>query len=190
MAGGCRFEEVYEAYRRIYEAQYENLAKVYEIDKHEVQAGYEDTLLNVLEEYSPVKGVFTHYLKRSLRNRLTDILRAEFSRQSREMIQSLIVDDEERSVFYVIQSSENVEEKVLDERIGDKQVTLIAELVNAANVDQAMENVLRGIMAGNSVHRAAKLNGICHKTVRRRLDRIAGIYNRNKHGDIQDYFTA
>ena len=186
--GNCGFDTVYDVYAKIYSAHYEKLAIVHELDPHDVQAGYEDTLLEVLQRFDPEKGVFAHYLKRSLRNKLTDLQR-EKARRSREVSYGLPTGDaDEKNVFYMIESGQKLEEEIAEKEISDKRARLIAEMVS--NADPAIKNILKEILAGHSVHSAAKHYGICHKTVKRRLDKMTALYDEHRHGDIRDYLTV
>jgi DNA-binding NarL/FixJ family response regulator len=191
--GRCSFNDVYDTYLDIYEKEYEKIAAVKGLDPYEVQASYEDTLLKTLQEYQPNIGKYTNYLNKSLKNKVADLQRKQ-QRLDREIPADTIEaeDGEVLSIFYMIPSDIDVETEVINKKISDKQRSLIAILISATNTfeDERMIQVFESIKRGDTIHAASRAANICHKTVKRRLRKIANMYDSEKYGEIYDYFSA
>lgn len=189
LAGEVYFDELFDIFQNVYGRKYEVIAIAQGLDINEVQAAHEDALLITLDKFDPRKGVFSHYLNVVIKNNLGKLRKEITKRREREVLYpTLANEDGIGNIFHTIENGEDVEGQILDKEIGDKRTRLIAEMVS--NADPAIKNILKEILAGHSVHSAAKRCGICHKTVKRRLDKMSALYDANKHGDIWDYLTT
>lgn len=189
--GACGFIEVYTIFQGMYGGRYEKIAGAHRLDVHDVQAGHEDVLMKALDRFDPSKGVFSHFLNTLIRNKMMDLRREQATRNSREILCSTLPgEDTEGNVFYFIKNKDDVENEVMETEINDKRRKLVAGIVGTGNTNVKMKKVYEGIMSGQSLHSAAKHCGVCHKTVKRRFTKMAGFYDRNKYGEIQDYFTV
>lgn len=190
LAGEVYFDELFDIFQNVYGRKYEVIAIAQGLDIHEVQAAHEDALLTTLDKFDPRKGVFSHYLNVVIKNNLGNLRKEITKRQEREVLYpTLANEDGIGNIFHTIENGEDVERQILDKEINDKRRRLVAGIVGNGNTDR-IKKVCEGIMSGQSIHGAAKHCGVCHKTVKRRFTKMAGFYDRNKYGEIQDYFTV
>ncbi len=178
LGGKCSFTDVYEPFAEIYEKRYQKISSLHGLDIHDVQAVYEDALMKSLRIFNPCRGIFTHLLNVTIRNGVMDLRRKQATLQRKEVLYSTIP--------ITIPSRNNPEKEVINKEISDKRGGLIAG-ITGSNFTGKMKNVLQKIAIGQSIHSAATQSGLCHKTAKRRLAKLASFYDSAKYGKIQDY---
>lgn len=167
------FNALYNEFSRAYSGKYPIIANQFNGDVHAVQAAFEDTLLKALGSFKPCKGVFNHYLKRALRNTRTDLCRT-YNRQRAEITVSPINsgNPEERNIFYMLSDENDVEAEVINQLTDQTFRKSLYRQVPSE--DRKTIEALQIIENGATIHKAAQQLGMCHKTVKRRLQKILG----------------
>lgn len=82
----------------------------------------------------------------------------------------------------------DLEKEVLTKEKSDKR-ELITQLVKAANPNEQTKKLLLLIMKGHTVNRAATQVGMCHKTARRRLEKLQSHFDEDFFGDLFLYVS-
>lgn len=171
------FNALYSEFNRIYSPKYQIKAVSLGLDIHDVQAAHDDALLKTLNIFNPDKGIFSHYLNTAIKNSLTDLMRKNNRWKTRVFV-SLFLDKD-------LLSDVNIENSVIN-RITD-QVFLANLYRRAAEDDIRILRAASLIYNGETLHRAARRLNVCHKTVRRKLQKIVkGIESDINSGHLTD----
>lgn len=155
----------------------------YPNEKHEVNAMYDDLLLNTLEGF---REDFASYLKVSLkhgRRRLRRRIRGrEFNEKSLEELE-----EEAGAPTPEELTSPNPFEYVAEKEKARNQRQLISEL--AARADDFTQTVVNLFPGYNSMNALAKALGVHHSKVSRSINRMSRRYDANRYGKIHDLLT-
>lgn len=163
------FNILYREFKKEYKPRYIADAKRFSGNSHDIEALYDDALLNAVTYYKG-KSDFTNFLNVIIKNAKITYSQKVSKRKEKECL--LKVDEEGRSLFDIKTSNCNVEDEIIK-----KFDTTIDDIIRGLRLNKKTEVFLELVSEGSTVHNAACHSGLCPKTAKRRLKKIARYYN-------------
>lgn len=148
------------------------------VDEHDVRSCYDDSFMDAIWNYDGERD-FTNLLNTIIKNNRRTLL----TKRTRQLKREYEFTDE----IYNYKSPPSVLER---EMVAEEVRQLIRDLVRSANFGRKTKqtlNLLNQLARGQPLYQAAKQVGICPKTARRRLNKIAATYKEEKYGRLNDY---
>lgn len=190
---GANFQEIYDFHREYHKDAFKRDARNFQVNVHDVEAVYDDTLTMCLLKWSG-NGQFCKYFTRSIKNGLKDLYKE--AKRYRETFAFTIDSSPEKHDSSDTPEDERQHEDASDFNLesdvlfGDTEKSrMVQELYGLAD-EKTKPIVLAFLTCKNRQEVSDKL-GIHHETVKRRINKLNGLYNRclkREYGEIQDYF--
>lgn len=140
------------------------------------------------EKEDGARTVFYHYLTKNISNAFIDYLRRKIKRSEHE-VEAFedSMESDPHLIKYIPRANEDGED--LDEYIkGSEQRQLLAQLLEKA--DDKCRQAVEAFSKTTSYHAASKELGISNHAVKRRIQKVAKLFDTSIYGDIHDYFTV
>lgn len=185
------FSEIYETTISKLSQLHRTLSSRYGLDESEVESEINLKILETVKSYERDKGNYITYLRRTLRFMKADFIRKKPNNNAVSAINSL----EHSTALDDFGNEVNVIETIADDEADSEAGVLVNEqwqLVDylLSKSDEESRQAILAFKETKSYNKAAKLLGICNKTVERRIRKIADRFDGNQFGSYFDYLTA
>lgn len=168
----------------------QSLSFRYRIEESEVLSLALEKLYQVVQAFYDFAYEFYHYLSRSLSNACMKEAKSRKSRKNEEFMSSVSsMEDDPNLVRFIPHANADNEE--LDDYVKrSEQRQLIAKLTEKADDKSRQALTAFSKSKSGSFLDASKSLGIDDKTVKRRVRKVAKLFDPKQFGDIHDYFTV
>lgn len=165
-----------------------SLANKYRLDEDDVLSIASFKSYELIEKFDETQGDFYHLLSTSISRKLIDAAdkRNEHANAHAASFETSMEDDP--NIIPFIPHANAEEEAIEHLQKESEQRQLLAYLVEKA--DDKCQQALSAFSKSKSYREVAKLLGISHPAVKRRIKKVAKQFDSNKHGSIYDYFTV
>ncbi|MCY9760372.1 hypothetical protein M5X06_12665 [Paenibacillus alvei] len=180
------FSEIYREVSRPWKNFLMRDARFAMTDTQEIEALYDDKLLQVIEKFDQARGNFISVLATAIANAVKN-LRVKNARRYRMEVYAK-GDEDEPTILDRPDVNVNVESRALSSIKTKEQRELLSHLT--VNLDDLTCEVVKLYLVNDSYLAVGKRLGIEHKRVKRKIESLSRRYDGNRFGDYRDYLYA
>lgn len=162
-----------------------SLARKYNEPESEILSIALDKIYETVQTFYKKEFAYYNYLSRSISLGCANVLKKKYDRDKEELTENISNMENDPKLVDFIPQSNNIEEF----QKSSEQRQLLAHLLEKAD-DKSRQAVI-AFSSSKSFLEAAKLLGVDDKTVKRRVEKVAKLFDPSKYGaSIQDFFTV
>lgn len=184
------FTELYEEVRQRWYAEgaLSSLMNKYQLTEDEVLSTALEKLRTAIDNFSDFNKAFYNYLSTCISNECKNLASSKYEVRKIEGTSIEYLIEEEPQFLGKLPHANAEDEAVEFFQKESEQRQLLANLLDKA--DEKSRQAVEALSKFETFHAAAKQLGISNHAVKRRVRKVAKLYNRNEYGNITDYFTV
>lgn len=184
------FSDIYNAVLAELKNYKYELSTRYRIEADDVESELNLLIYELAMKYDETKSDFINLLRSSLRNKCIDLQR---SNPKFEFVDNIVRDDEgqEQELLDLIEIDEVTDKdskETIRKLVREDQRQLVHRILCRA--DEGGRQAALALVENETYNRAAKSLGTCHKTIKRRIRKLANLFDANREGNLREYLTA
>lgn len=163
-----------------------------DVDPHDAETAFHSALWEIADTWTDRSLDFMKQMNTRYKMRLIDQIRRQPDRTREFSLDDMSQESEDRAAVLIADERENVEDNVIKKMIESGRQAVIDHLLHPVTSDNATTAIVAVLKVSpfESLTALGKAAGVHHEVVKRKLRAMACRYDRDRFGDIRDYFAV